>query len=128
MKSQNQTESTCPSDVDLWEYLDISSVRMKILLFSTQMNIVIQSLQVLLDNDCSLKIKCGIHSLPKADFETEGFSMDIPNKDMIMLSATDHPDSELLMKIFFISIEYSEVSFYQCISFSIFSFQKNICA
>ena len=27
MKSKIQTESTCPSDVDLWKYLDISSVR-----------------------------------------------------------------------------------------------------
>ena len=36
MKSKIQTESTCPSDVGLWEYLDISSVRMKILIISFQ--------------------------------------------------------------------------------------------
>ena len=61
-----------------------------------------------LDNDCSLKIKCGIHSLPKADFETEGSSVDIPKKDMIISSTTDHPDSELLMKNFFINIDHSK--------------------
>ena len=44
MKSKIQTESTCPSDVGLWEYLDISSVRMKVLFFSSQMNFVTQSL------------------------------------------------------------------------------------
>ena len=31
-----------------------------------------------LDNDCSLKMKCGVYPLPIADFEREGPSIDIP--------------------------------------------------
>ena len=52
-----------------------------------------------LDNDCSLKIKCGVYPLPTADFEGEGPSIDIPKKNMIISSTTEHPESELWTEI-----------------------------